>query len=267
MTEQSSARHCPSCGAVASGRFCASCGAALDAAACGACGTGLAPGASFCHRCGTPLGARAARPAAPDPGARGLAASLPWVVAGIALLALIGLVAAQRITTARSGPFAGQPGGAPFAGQQGAARPTDISQLDPREITSRLYDRVMRLHAEEKSDSVAFFANMAIQAYREMFDSLDADQRFDFGRIAEVSGAYPLARAQADTLLQEQPRHLLGLILAARLAAASGDTRAQREFERRLLEAESTELQRGLPEYQAHEREIQNAIAEARRRG
>ena len=210
---------------------------------------------------------RADAPLAAADGPRGLAASLPWVVAGIALLAMIGLVAGQRISDARSSQPGMPAGGAPFANDAGGNRPPDISQLDPREITVRLYDRVMRLHAEQKTDSVAFFANMAIQAYQEMFDSLDADQRYDYGRIAEVSGAYPLARAQADSLLREQPTHLLGLILAARVAGATGDTNAQREFERRLLEAESSEMQKRLPEYEAHAPEIQNALAEARRRG
>ena len=266
MPESTSARHCPSCGAAASGRFCASCGAALDVAACGACGADLPPGASFCHRCGTPVGARVTRAPAPDAGARGLAASLPWVVAGIALLALIGLVAGQRISAARSGQTAGQ-AGAPFGTEAGGPRPPDLSQLSPREVAARLYNRVMRLHGEGKTDSVTFFAaNMAIPAFQ-MLDSLDADARFEMGRIAEVSGAFPLARAQADSILREQPTHLLGLVLAARVAGATGDTGAQRDFERRLLQAEPAESAKQLPEYEAHAAEIQNALAEARRRG
>lgn len=201
--------------------------------------------------------------AAGDP--RGLAGSLPWIVAGIALLALIGLVAGQRIGDARSNGLASQGAGA--FGPAPGVRPPDISQLPPRELANRLYERVMRLHAEGKADSVAFFAaNMAIPAFQ-MLDTLDADARYDLGRIAEVSGALPLARAQADTILRDSPTHLLGLILSARVAGASGDERARLGFERRLLEAEQSELRRNLPEYQMHSADIQTAVAEARRRG
>ncbi len=274
MTVSESARptQCPACGAQASGRFCASCGGALDATACTACRAALAAGSSFCNRCGTPVGgARAPLPLNTSAGAndpRGLAATLPWVVAGIALLALIGLVAAQRLGDARSaGALAGQ-AGAPFAsGVAPGARPPDLSQLSPREVAGRLFDRVMRLHGEGKADSVAFFAaNMAIPAFQ-MLDTLDADARYDLGRIAEVSGAIPLARAQADAILGEHPNHLLGLVLAARVATASGNADARGEFERRLLAAEQAELAKRLPEYEAHRADIQNALSEARRRG
>ena len=257
MTDPTSARFCPSCGATASGRFCSSCGATLDATACSACSADIAPGSSFCPRCGTPVGARTARPVSAEPAPRGIAASLPWVVAAIALLAMIGLVAAQRIADARSGQAPLQPV---------AGRAPDISQFTPRQAANVLYERVMRLQGEGKSDSVAFFATMAMQAFG-MLDSLDADARYDLGRIAEIAGAYPVARAQADTILQRQPSHLLGLVLAARVAAATGDSRARREFERRLLEAEPAESGKRLPEYEAHAPEIQQALAEARRRG
>ncbi|OYV71807.1 MAG: hypothetical protein B7Z72_06160, partial [Gemmatimonadetes bacterium 21-71-4] len=59
---------CPNCGQPATGRFCSSCGSPLGKIACGACGAELAPGAKFCHNCGTPValpGAAAAAPAAP----------------------------------------------------------------------------------------------------------------------------------------------------------------------------------------------------------
>ena len=170
---------------------------------------------------------------------------------------MIGLVAAQRIADARSGQSASQPAG---------VRAPDISQFTPRQAANVLYERVMRLDGEGKTDSVAFFATMAMQAFG-MLDSLDADARYDLGRVAEVAGAYPVARAQADTILQRQPSHLLGLVLAARVAAATGDPRAQREFERRLLEAAPTESGKRLSEYEAHAPEIQQALAEARRRG
>jgi hypothetical protein len=265
MTESESARRCPACGADASGRFCASCGSALEPSLCAACRTSLAPGSSFCHHCGAPVGARLpAAGASSQP--KGLADSLPWIVAGIALLALVGLVAWQRLSTARSAAPVAQ-AGAPFATGGPGGRAPDISGYSPRQLATLLYERVLRLHAEGKPDSVAYYAaTMAIPAFQ-MLDAMDADARYELGRVAEVSGALPLARAQADSILNAHPDHLLGLVLAARVASAEGDASAQRRFEQRLLAAEERELAKDLPEYQAHLAEIQTALAEARRRG
>lgn len=141
---------------------------------------------------------------------------------------------------------------------------TDISQLSPEERADRLFNRVMQLASENKTDSVRFFAPMAISAYQ-MIAPLNADQRYDLGRIAEVAGALPLARAQADTILAGQPSHLLGLVLAARVATLQRDAAALRTAESRLLSVERAELARGLPEYQRHEADIMSALAQARR--
>ena len=143
-------------------------------------------------------------------------------------------------------------------------RAPDISTLSPEERADRLYNRVMILNTQGKTDSVLFFAPMAINAYQ-MLAPLDADRRYDLGRIAEVAGALPLARGQADSILATQPNNLLGLILAARVATLTGDSTARRTFERRLLASESAERKRQLPEYSRHADDIESAIAEARR--
>ena len=267
---------CPTCGAAATGRFCASCGTPLEGATCAGCRAPLTPGAKFCHRCGTAAGALPARGAAPP---RGGAAALPWAVASIALLALIALVAGQRFN-ARPGASLDAPSNAlpqaglddrgaagaagPFAGQPGAARAPDISQMSPEERASRLFDRVMGMSERGRADSVQFFAPMALSAYQ-MLGALNVDQRYDLGRIGEVSGAIPLARAQADTILRTNPTHLLGLSLAAAAARAAGDDASRREYERRLLAAEASERARTLPEYLAHRVDIDSAVARARR--
>ena len=274
----SPATTCPNCAAPASGRFCASCGAPLEGAVCSTCRVPLTPGAKFCHRCGTPAGASNAA-ATPTPATRaetsGFPAALPWAVAGIALLALIALLAGQRFNGARTaqpdatsasagavGPEAGGLGGAGV----GAApvRAPDISQMSPRERADRLYDRVMRLSEEGKQDSVNLFAQMGISAYQ-MLPEQDADSRYDMGRIAEAAGAIPLARAQADSILAADPNHLLGLILTISTARATGDSAAVQSFETRLLSAQSSELARNLPEYQRHEREIAAAVDAAKK--
>ena len=154
--------------------------------------------------------------------------------------------------------------GAAAADAPGGARAPDISSLSPEERADRLFNRVMLLSSQGKEDSVLFFAPMAITAYQ-MISPLTADQRYDLGRIAEVAGALPLAKAQADTILRTNPTHLLGLILAARIDSIAGDTKSQRDFQTRMLNAENAEKAKNLPEYDRHENDITSAVAEARR--
>ena len=136
--------------------------------------------------------------------------------------------------------------------------------MSPQERADRLFDRVMLLNSQGKNDSVLFFAPMAISAY-EMLSPMTSDQRYDMGRIAEVAGALPLAKAQADTILKANPNHLLGLILAARIASLSGDSAARRRYETKILAVEKTEGARKLPEYEKHQDDITSAITTARR--
>jgi hypothetical protein len=143
-------------------------------------------------------------------------------------------------------------------------RAPDISAMSPQERADRLFDRVMLLNSQGKNDSVLFFAPMAISAY-EMLSPMTADQRYDMGRIAEVAGALPLAKAQADTILSANPNHLLGLILAARIASLSGDSAARRRYETKFLAVEKGESARKLPEYERHQDDIVSAVTTARR--
>jgi len=243
----------------------------VDGALCGGCGSHLTPGAKFCHRCGTAAGAQ---PVRADSG-RGVAGALPWAVAGIALLALIAMVAGRNFAARGGSTLDGSqnaiavpglddvgPGGAGAA--PAGMRAPDISSMSPQERADRLFDRVMRLASEGKADSIGIFAPMAIQAYQ-MIGPLDADQRYDLGRLGEIIGDGALAAAQADTILKQQPSHLLGLILGARAAEVNGDSAARRAFERRFLAAEPDESKRNLPEYQRHRAEIADALARARK--
>ena len=247
---------CPACGAAAAGKFCANCGAPLAGAACAACRAPLTPGAAFCHRCGTPAGATVRLPPTPREGSN----ALPWAVAGIALLALVALVAGQRFARTAEGGRAPQ---VAAAGTPGAQRAPDISSLSPAERAERLYDRIMGAAERGRVDSVRFFMPMALQSY-EALGALNLDQRYDLGRLGEVAGDATIASAQADTILRTHPNHLLGLILASKAAGLRGDEASARGYLQRLVQAEPVERAKQLPEYLLHQNDIDTALREAR---
>jgi hypothetical protein len=269
-----SSSRCPACGAPASGRFCSSCGTTLAGATCATCSASLTPGARFCHRCGTPAGAPSAAPS------RGFASALPWAVAALALVSLTALVVGQRFGARGNAgsPTAdvldganmqgATPIGPPVADAAGAPpgaapRAPDISQLSPEQRAERLYDRIMTEHEAGREDAVRSFLPMARAAY-EMIGRLNLDQRYDLGRLGEVGGDTTLARAQADTILAARPTHLLGLILAARVARMEKSDARARALDARLLAAEPAERSAALPEYLLHRNDIDAALSAAR---
>ncbi len=267
-SKSGSAVACPSCGTPAAGRFCTECGAVVQEAGCGSCGVALTPGAKFCHDCGAPVGAQAIDEKGALEMRRRLAArakkveatpanNLPWILGGLAFVTLVVIFAAQR---------AGQTPPAPMASAPiGGAASVDIASMSPQERASRLFDRIMRLSEEGKRDSVALFASMAIPVY-ESLGPLDLDSRYDLGRVAQVSGQLDLAQAQADTILQQSSNHLLGLVLAIAVADARGNNADRSALQRRLLDAEQSQLARGLDEYTRHKADIDAALAAARGR-
>jgi hypothetical protein len=132
--------------------------------------------------------------------------------------------------------------------------------MTPEQRAERLYDRVMALSERGRTDSVQLFAPMAIAAY-EMIGSLNADQRYDLGRIGAVSGDAELASAQADTILRAQPTHLLGLLLGADAASMKRDDSRARDLSRRFVSSVPSERAKGLQEYTLHANDIDAALA------
>ena len=200
---------------------------------------------------------------------------MPWAVAAIALLALVALIAGQHF--ARSRTNTSQP--TAVAEQDGAsastdgvppsdrspARAPDISNLTPEEQADRLFNRVMTLFEQSDTARVQFLAPMAVEAYQRL-PKLTLDQRYHLGRIGAVTGVQQLASAEADTILQQRPTHLLGLVLAAQGARMRGDEATARGYDRRLLAALDSEEKAALPEYGQHANDITRAVESARAR-
>ena len=268
MTEQQETpTACAVCSTPGTGRYCASCGSPLRFSECAACKTTLAAGARYCHQCGVPVGKRrdlATGAVSPVTGSG--TRTLVRTAAAVAAIAVVSWFAgswfkgSSSTTDATRLPLDAASSSAANAG----TRAPDISQLSPRERADRLFNRVMLLSGEGKTDSVRFFAPMALAAY-EMLEPLGADERYDMGRIAEVAGALPVAMAQADTILAQNPDHLLGLVLGARVAALTRDGAAKQSFAARLLAANPAESRKQLPEYQRHAEDISRAVEDARR--
>lgn len=262
MTSPTSGASSPSAGA----NFCAACGATLSV------------GARFCHRCGTPAGQGApvtTRPAAPS----GAAAVLPWAVAFVALLALVAMVAGKNFGASKGSAVDGSanslptqamdgaaapPAGAPGGGPGGGPAP-DISNASPSELANRLYNRIMTYAENGVVDSVAFFAPMALGAHA-MLEVPTLDERYHFGRVAEVADSADVARAQADTILTQQPDNLLGLLLASRAARMRKDDATAKRFDQRLLQVLGAQLATGNTDYRDHRTEIDRAVEDAKRK-
>lgn len=213
------------------------------------------------------------------PAAAGGAASvLPWGVAFVALLALVAMVAGRNFGAAKGSAVDGSAnslptteidgqaaGAAPFAGGAPGGAPPDITNMTPSDRANRLYQRIMTYAEAGAVDSVAFFAPMALASH-EMLENPTTDERYHFGRIAEVANSAEVAKAQADTILQQQGDHLLGLVLAARAARMTSNESAARRFDQRLLKALAAQLATQSEEYLQHRAEIDRAVADAQRK-
>jgi hypothetical protein len=208
---------------------------------CHACGTQLASTARFCHKCGAhQRGAQAS----------GWRAGLPWALAGVAVGALITVVG-LRLAGGTSPPLpSARPGMAP-----------DISQMSPEERATRLYNRVMSMHAAGKADSADLFLPMALQAYA-MLPALDIDAHYHMGVLRLTGGDAPGALAEADSIRRLAATHLFGFVLRAQAFELQHDRRAQQAY-RDFLRNEAAERARGLPEYADHAQNLDSFHARA----
>ena len=214
---------------------------------CHACGTSLSPGARFCHKCG-------ANTALPSGG--GWRTGLPWGIAGLAIGALLTML----VRTGRSD----SPRAVSATESSGITTmpAPDISQMSPEERAQRLFDRVMRLGEEGKTDSVQFFMPMALGAYQQL-PALSLDSHFDLGLLHLAAGDPANALKEADAIRQAAPTHLFGFVLRARALAARGDSRGAAQAYRDFLKNEPAERTRRRPEYEEHGRILDAIHSEA----
>jgi hypothetical protein len=185
---------------------------------------------------------------------------LPWVVAGVLSVVLVGLVVLRVV---RGTPAAEVPQMA-NAGNAGTttAAPPDISALSPRERFDRLFDRLMRAGAEGDSVTIVNFSPMALSAYAQL-DSVDADAQFHAALIDIQVGDFAGARALADTIELRNPGHLFGPILLGTIAGLSADTAGKRAAFATFLERYDRQIARtDRPEYLDH-RQLLNEFKQA----
>jgi hypothetical protein len=107
--------------------------------------------------------------------------------------------------------------------------------------------------AAEKGDTstVTRFAPMALAAYG-MLDSLDVDARYHAGAIHLRLGEVAAARALADTIGQEAPDNLLGILLRAEAAQVGGDPSGFDRAKQSYLAHFDAQIRLTRPEYTEH---------------
>ena len=127
--------------------------------------------------------------------------------------------------------------------------------MSPAERATRLFNRVMRLHEQGATDSVAFFLPMALQSYA-MLPIQDADTRYHVGLLELAGGNVAGARAQADSIHQMAPTHLFAFMLRARIAEARHDASALRQAQADFRRHVQSERARNRPEYEDHAAQI-----------
>jgi hypothetical protein len=214
---------------------CASCGAVLHG--------------RFCSDCGLETG----RPRS--------AAVVPWtyVVAGGPVVLLAALLfqsggpigsAAQPVASAVPAAARARPGTATFVSSPEGTQP-DLSTMTPPERFERLFDRVMRASEGGDAATVTAFSPMALAAYG-MLDSPDIDARFHAGLIRLATGDLAGASALADSIAAEQPAHLFGSLLKARVAELDNDPAALGAAQQAFESAYAAETMAQRPEYDGH---------------
>jgi tetratricopeptide (TPR) repeat protein len=164
-------------------------------------------------------------------------------VAGAATFALLVALGWTMVRSADPEPVAVPVSTPPVA--------TDLSQMSPRQTADQLFNRVMAAAETGDTAVVQQFMPMALQAY-EAARPLDMDGLFHLALLQKTGAMFEAALATANEMLDVESNHILGLAVAAEVAAALGREDEAAGFYRRILEHHDTEITRLLPEYQSH---------------
>jgi hypothetical protein len=236
---------CPSCGAAEPGNFCARCGTPVREAACPDCRAPLSAGARFCRSCGRATGGGA--PAAGAPAA-GRTDRRPWIVAGAALVALLG---ALLFTVSRSQAVAPPAESVMNEPLSAGEAPPDIANMTPRERFDRLYERVLKASQTGDEATVARFTPMALAAYA-MLDSVDTDARYHAAVLRVHTGDAAAAQAIGDSIVAAAPDHLFGYMARGTSARWRKDEAALKAAYGKFLARYPEEMKANRPEYAEH---------------
>jgi mono/diheme cytochrome c family protein len=210
---------------------------------CPSCKVAMPPNARFCHNCGAPVGNE---PVEQQQNWKVISLFL----VGVGILSFGSIFAALKFATSnnevQSNPqFSGRGPAAP------SGQPVDLSTMTPREAADRLFNRVMAADERGDTEEAMQFAPMALQAY-DLVDRLDADAHYHVGLISLLVGNLGETRKQIESLESEVPDHLLGLILAFKIAENVGDDQAASGIRARFSAAYDEQINAGRPEYEAH---------------
>ncbi len=238
---------CPNCQTQSDGRYCPSCGGPLKGATCRVCGAPHVAGATFCTQCGESVLPRKT-------------SSLPWIIAGASLVALIVVLILPALRESPAGISMGG-GAAPMAGATGGG----LAPLTgtPREQADRLFNRVMQERENGNLEQAAFFLPMAVQAYQQA-GPLDADGLYHLSILQAASSDLDGALSTAKLILDTTPDHLLGLAAAAEAASQLGDDAAARGYWQRYIQVYDAEKQKPIQEYLDHARILPDYLETAR---
>ncbi|KPK81945.1 MAG: hypothetical protein AMS25_04380 [Gemmatimonas sp. SM23_52] len=220
---------------------------------CPDCGTAVGPDDRFCRGCAAPLTA--------DAKARARHLPLTGLQAfGLAVVALTIVFTFLLFTRDRGRQTSVQP--IPIS-DVGAG--TEATQpLTQRGVADQLFNRAMSAYETGDSAASRQFVPMAIAAYQAL-DSLDLDARYHVPLLSLAADRPQDALAQTDTMLAEDPNHLLALSAAARAHDALGRPDLAAEHYQRFLNTYTPELAASRPEYLDHRRALPARFQEARR--
>jgi len=204
------------------------------------------------------------------PGRSGRSDQTAWIVAGVIVVLLVGVIVWQvergppapvvpdmANPGAGGAPFAG--GGPPGGGPTGAA--PDISQMSPRERFDRLFNRIMAAADQGDSNTVTTFTPMALGAYQQL-DTVDTDARYHAALLLLQVGGVPGALALADSIESAQPGHLFGYLIRGTAADLAQNDAMRRQAYRDFLQHFAAEEKANRSEYREH----QPAIEEFKRK-